>query len=190
MEIYNVEEAQIHAPHLMKQIDEGVLFLHPTDTIYGIGCDATNKEAVEHIRKVKQRPKMPMSVIAPSINWIRENCVITEEAEKYLEDLPGPVTLILRLKNKDAVAKNVVPGLDALGVRMPAHWISQVVSVYGRPIISTSANVSGKEFMTDVENLDPEIQKGITFCMYEGEKKGRPSNIIHLENDDVKVRER
>ena len=190
MEVVNVEEAQMKAPHLMKMIDEGVLFIHPTDTIYGIGCDATKPEAVEHVRKLKQRPKMPLSVIAPSKKWIIQNCEVNDEAMKYIEELPGPVTLILKLKNKKAVAKNVIPGLTAIGIRMPDHWITQFVSVYGNPIVSTSANVTGKEFMTSVDDLDIGIQKGMAFCLYEGEKKGRPSKIIHLEGAEVKVRKR
>lgn len=190
MEVINIEEAQMKAPHLMKTIDEGALFIHPTDTIYGIGCDATKKEAVDHVRKLKQRPKMPLSIIVPSKKWIVENCQVNDEVMKYVEELPGPVTLILKLKNKNSVAKNVIPGLDAIGIRMPNHWITDFVSVYGNPIISTSANITGKEFMTDIENLDSEIKKGITFCMYEGEKKGRPSKIINLESGNVKVKER
>ncbi|MEA3430773.1 MAG: L-threonylcarbamoyladenylate synthase [Nanoarchaeota archaeon] len=190
MEVINVDEAQMRAPHLMKIIDEGALFIYPTDTIYGIGCDATKQDAVDHVRKLKNRPKMPLSIIVPSKKWIIENCEVTDEAIKYIEELPGPVTLILKLKNKNAVAKNVIPGLDAIGVRMPKHWITEFVSVYGNPIITTSANITGQEFMTDLDNLDVNLQKGMTFCLFEGEKKGTPSNIIHLEGDKVKVRER
>lgn len=174
----------------MKKIDQGELFIYPTDTIYGIGCDATKEEAVEHVRKLKQRPDMPLSVIAPSKDWIFENCVVPEEGVKYIEELPGPVTLVLKLKNNKAIAKNVIPGLDAIGVRIPNHWISQFVAVYGNPIITTSANVTGSEFMTHIENLDVEIRKGISFCMYEGEKKGRPSKIVHLEGKGITIKER
>ncbi|MBW3002950.1 L-threonylcarbamoyladenylate synthase [Candidatus Woesearchaeota archaeon] len=190
MEIINVEEAQMKAPHLMKMIDEGVLFIHPTDTIYGIGCDATKPEAVDHVRKLKQRAKMPLSIIAPSKKWIFDNCDVPEDGKKYVNDLPGPVTLIVKLKNKKAVAKNVIHGLDAIGIRIPDHWISEFVSVYGNPLVSTSANVTGKEFMTSIDDLDVDIKKGMSFCLYEGEKKGRPSKIIHLEGETVKVRER
>jgi len=190
MEVINVEEAQMRAPQLMKLIEEGSLFIYPTDTIYGIGCDATIKEAVDHIRKLKERPKMPMSIIAPSKRWIVENCILTEEAEQYIDDLPGPVTLILKLKKKSALAANVAPGLDAIGVRMPNHWITSFVSAYGNPIVTTSANVAGKEFMTSLDDLSPDIRKGISFCMYEGEKKGKPSKIVHLEGETTVVHER
>ncbi|MBW3015390.1 threonylcarbamoyl-AMP synthase [Candidatus Woesearchaeota archaeon] len=190
MEVVEKDEAEMKAPHLMKDIDDGFLFIHPTDTIYGIGCNALNKEAVDHVRKLKKRPKLPLSIIAPGKEWILKNCEVSDEAMKYIDELPGPVTLILKLKNRESVAPNVVPGLDAIGIRIPEHWISDFVKAYGMPIVSTSANVTGKEFMTSVDNLDPEIRKGIHFCLNEGPKHGRPSKIIHLEDEEVRIRER
>ena len=73
------------------------IFIYPTDTIYGIGCNAEESKLVEKIREIKNRDKKPFSIIAPSIKWILENCETTEkEISKYL---PGPYTLILKKKN-------------------------------------------------------------------------------------------
>ena len=69
--------------HQMK-IEEGSIFIHPTDTIYGIGCDATNKEAVRKIRDIKQS-KQPFSVIAPGKQWILDNCIVHEHAKEFLD---------------------------------------------------------------------------------------------------------
>ena len=75
------------------------LFIYPTDTIYGVGCDALNGVLVDRIRDLKGRYDLPFSVIAPSKEWIREQCVIDERAQEWLDKLPGPYTLILKMKN-------------------------------------------------------------------------------------------
>lgn len=174
----------------MKRILDGAVFIHPTDTIYGIGCDATNDAAVKKIREAKQRVSMPFSVIAPSKGWIYENCEVSEEAESWLDKLPGPYTLIFRLKNKSAVAASVVSGSENLGVRMPRHWILDVVKELGFPVVSTSANITGQPYMTSVDELDSSIRQKVDFAIFEGEKDGRPSTIVKLFEKGVEVVER
>jgi L-threonylcarbamoyladenylate synthase len=180
METLTKSEVQLRAEEIIERIHEGELFIHPTDTIYGLGCNALDETAVKKIRNLKERKDAPFSVWAPSKEWIEENCDVTDEARKWLDELPGPHTLVLKLKNKKAIAKSVRLGNDTVGVRLPHHWFHVVVRHSGVPIVTTSANRSGKMFMTSVENLDSEIKNGVRFCVYEGEKKGRPSNIIHI----------
>ena len=99
--------------------------------------------------------------------------------------------MILKVKKgKKPVANNVAPGLDSVGVRIPRHWISDLVRIMGRPIITTSANIVGEEFMTSLDNLDPRIRNQVDYIIYEGEIKGRPSTIVHLEKEEVLIKER
>lgn len=168
--------------------EENIAFIYPTDTIYGIGCSALNKEAVEMIRKIKRRENSPFSVIAPSKEWIAENCRLNENAKEWLKKLPGPYTLVLKTK-EECVAKNVAPGLKTLGVRIPDHWFSGFAKEMNIPIISTSANISGNDFMTSLEDLDDDIKSKVDFIVYEGVKEGKPSRIIDLTGK-VKVIER
>ena len=188
MKIITKAEVQLKFEELFHKVKEGQVFIHPTDTIYGISCNATNKESVQKVRELKERPESPFSVWAPSIKWIEKNCVIDKEAQKWLKELPGPYTLILKLKKKDAVAKNVIPKRDCLGVRIPNHWFSQIVEALGFPIITTSANKAGQPFMTSLDNLNSEMKMKVDFIVYEGEKKARPSKIIDLVKGDVKER--
>lgn len=190
MQIVAKEELRFRKEELMDKIADGEVFIYPTDTIYGLGCDARNDKAVEKIREIKERHETPFSIIAPGIDWIRKNCEITEEAEEYLKQLPGPVTLILKLKNKDCVSEKVNPKGDSLGVRIPHHWISAMVEALGFPIVTTSVNRTDKPFMTDFENLDIEIKSHVSFGIDEGPRQGRPSKIIHLEADETTIRER
>ncbi len=184
------EELQYEGHIFAKEMDDGHVFIHPTDTIYGLGCDATSDKAVEKLREIKQMPTKPISVIAPSKEWIIKNCEVNSEAQEWIDKLPGPYTLILKLKNNNCVSKLVNHELNSLGVRIPNHWFSGFVQSYGKPICTTSANITGKSFMTTQEDIDPDIEKSVHFCIYEGEKKGSASNIIHLEGNIVNIKKR
>jgi len=188
MKILTKDEINVNKEVILEVMENGAVFIHPTDTIYGIGCNANEEEFVNQVRAIKGRAEAPFSVIAPSKDWIRRNCFVSEEAEKWLEKLPGPYTLIL--KAKDSVAKNVAPGMETLGVRIPDHWFSKIVEELGLPVVTTSANRSGGDFMTSLDNLDDEIKPKIEFIIYEDEKHGRPSKIVDLTGEEVKVKER
>ena len=188
MKVLTKNELKLRHSEFLNKIRKGALFVHPTDTIYGISCDATNEESVKKIREVKGRMTNPFSIWVPSIEWIRKNCQVNKNAEEWLEKLPGQYTLILKLKNKDVVAKEVIPGIDAIGVRLPDHWFSAIVRDLNKPIITTSANKAGEPFMTSLENLDEEIKGKVQFIIYEGEKKSRPSKIIDLTKGTIKER--
>ncbi len=181
MATVNKDEYHVNKSRILGQIKEGAVFIHPTDTIYGIGCDATNEAAVEKVRDAKQRKDLPFNVIAPSREWVRANCEVDAEAEEWLAKLPGPYTIILKLKETSNVAKNVNPSGDGtIGIRRPDHWISEMTNDLNKPIVTTSANITGKNFMTSMDNLDDNVKKKMNLIIYEGEKKGRPSTIVDL----------
>ncbi len=190
MRIITKEEFKMELTKHLSLISDGAIFIYPTDTIYGIGCNATDGKAVSKIRDAKKRPEAPFSVIAPSKEWIEENCAVTKEAKEWVDNLPGPYTLILKLKNKKAVAKDVIPDTDVLGVRIPNHWFSGVVKMLDLPIITTSVNEAGKRFITSLDEIEPRIAQFVDFAIDEGEIKGKPSNVINLAEGKAKVRER
>ena len=179
MRVLDLEDLKVERREIIESIVDGSIFIHPTDTIYGIGCNAEISGSVKKIRQLKGRAISPFSVIAPSLDWIRENCVIAKQAEEWLGKLPGPYTLILKLK-KNCVAKEVNLSLKTLGIRIPNHWIRNVVSEANVPIVTTSVNRSNEDYMTSLEDLDPAIKGGIDFILYEGEKEGKPSKIVDL----------
>lgn len=171
-------------------IKKGAVFVYPTDTIYGIGCNAQVSSSVRKIRDLKGRPTSPFSIIAPSTMWIRQNCVITKGAEKWLAKLPGPYTLILPLKDKSCVAKEVTGGQPTLGVRIPDHWISKLVATLGVPIVTTSVNKTGMQYMTSLEDMDNRIKVNVDFIVDEGSKKGKPSTIVQLIQEKTIITKR
>ena len=188
----------VHKHHFLKnkkqylaEIKKGRAFIYPTDTIYGIGCDATNQKAVQHVHMLKQRENKPFSVIAPSKQWILKNCVITKAAKKWMKKLPGKYTFILHLKNRKAMAKAVHLGDYTIGVRMPKHWFAKVVADYGKPIVTTSVNISGEPYMKTAQDVQERIKKHIAFLLYEGPKHAHPSTIVDfVAHESGKVRKR
>ena len=179
MRILNFEELNLEKQSIVDLMINGAVFIHTTDTIYGIGCNAQSPSAVKKVRQLKARATNPFSVIAPSLDWIQENCIVTKEGEEWLEKLPGPYTLIFKLKN-NCVAKEVNAGLKTLGIRIPRHWIRKIVAEADVPVVTTSVNRSNEDYMTSLEDLDASIKGGIDFILYEGKKEGKPSKIIDL----------
>lgn len=191
MQVLTKEEFRIRKNEIMSKIEQGSIFIHPTDTIYGVGCNALDSKSVKKIREIKERYTRPFSVIAPGKRWIYNNCNTKEKKTSgWIEKLPGPYTLILKLKNKDSITPNVNTDLDTLGVRIPNHWFTGAVIELGLPIVTTSANITGGDFMTSIDNLDPKIKHKISFIIYEGEKKGNPSKIIDLTRKKIEILKR
>jgi L-threonylcarbamoyladenylate synthase len=183
-------EAELQKDMIIEKIDHGAIFVHPTDTIYGLGCDATNFEAVKKIREMKEENKRPFSVIVPNKTWIRENCEVNKKIIEWITKLPGPYTLILKLKNKNAIAENVNLQMDTIAIRIPNHWFSTICEHFGKPIITTAANKIGSNFMTSLETLDTKLKGKINFIIYEGEKQGKPSDIIDLTKETESIKKR
>lgn len=159
---------------------KGGIFIYPTDTIYGIGCDATLGDAVMRIREIKKRDEKPFSVVVPSIEWVRKNCFVDSLVEKWLKKLPGAYTLVLELKNKDAIHSSVNGGRDILGVRIPDNWFAEIVKEFGKPFVTTSVNLSGEKNMEKLEDLDNSIKSKVDYIIYEGPLEGRASSVVKL----------
>jgi L-threonylcarbamoyladenylate synthase len=184
----NMDEYNIHKNTILNEL-RNTIFIYPTDTIYGIGCNATDEKLVSKIRNIK-KSNQPFSVIVPNKEWIYHNCVVSQEAEEWIRKLPGPYTLILKLKNRKAVAKNAHNSNGTgptIGIRMPNHWFLGVVSQLKFPIITTSANITGHNFMTSLDDLDSNIRNTVDYVFYEGQKQGVPSTIINLSGEKVSI---
>lgn len=194
MEILTKTELSKRFDEIVNKIKNGAIFIHPTDTIYGIGCNALDNTAVRKVRALKHQFHQPFSIWIPSLAWVEEHCEVTAEARKWLLQLPGPYTLILKLRANGALAEAVTlhskPSKHSnyIGLRYPNHWFRKVVEKAEIPIITTSANKTSQPFMTRLEDLDAEIAGDVEFMIYEGEKKARPSKIINVVEGTVKER--
>lgn len=159
---------------LISSIINGKIFIYPTDTIYGLGCNAYNQESVEKIKSMKLRDKdRPLSVIAPSIEWIEKNLIVDCALDKYL---PGPYTILLKKKDPDFL--NHVSSNEFIGVRVPDHEFTGLIKKAGVPFITTSVNLSGDPPIKKISEIDLELLGNIDHVIDVGELNARPSTLV------------
>ena len=163
----------------VEMLKNGDILVYPTDTIYGIGCDATNSKLVRKIRELKKRENKPFSVIAPSKKWIYDNCVLTGEGRSWMKKLPGPYTLVLKMKKK-CVSEEVAK--EKIGVRIPANEFTKKVRSFGKPFVTTSVNISGEPSLKNPNKLKNSISKGVDYLVDAGTIQGKPSIVVDLSS--------
>jgi L-threonylcarbamoyladenylate synthase len=167
-------------------VKSGQLFIYPTDTLYGIGCDATNEKAVEKIYALKGREaRKPLSVIVANLQMLKEYCHVDGNQLHVLTRLlPGPYTFLLKSKKKIPACNE-----EKIGIRMPENYFALAVCKNaGVPVVSTSANVSGKEDAAEIGEVDAKIAKSgaIPLAIDGGRcKYAQASTVIDLV--DMKV---
>lgn len=173
-------------------LKRGGLILYPTDTVWGIGCDATNAEAVARIYALKQSENKHAMLVL---------CHSAEQVVRYVNRAPGiafevmemassPLTLIL--PGAAGVAANLIPEEGTLGVRVPDHEFCQaLLRRLGRPVVSTSANISGEKSPKTLPEIAREIVEGVDYVVnprFQGRPTGKPSSIIAFgEGGEVRV---
>ena len=170
----------------------GGVILYPTDTVWGLGCDATNAEAVAKIYRLKQSDNKKSMLVL---------CASTDMVVRYVDRAPGiafevmelatkPLTLIL--PGAVGVAPNLVPDEGTLGVRVPDHeFCRQLLRAFGRPVVSTSANISGHEAPAGLQEVARELVEGVDFVVnprFEGRPTRKASSIIAFgEGGEVRI---
>lgn len=170
----------------------GGVILYPTDTVWGLGCDAANAEAVDKIYRLKQSDNKKSMLVL---------CASADMVVRYVDRAPGiafevmelatkPLTLIL--PGAVGVAPNLIPDEGTLGVRVPDHeFCRQLLRAFGRPVVSTSANISGHEAPVGLHEVARELVEGVDFVVnprFEGKPTRRASSIIAFgEGGEVKI---
>ncbi len=172
-------------PVLQKQVitemKRGAIFVYPTDTIYGIGCNANKSDAVSKIRRAKGSVA-PFSVIAPSKDWVEKNFRVKYPRE--MDRLPGPYTMVLRKKKQ--VFLFWVGTRANIGVRMPDHPFEKLVKKAGIPFVSTSVNKTGGRYIKNVKEITEDMRIFIDYIIDDGTHDGPPSRIFDLTGDRPK----
>ena len=182
MQIIKLEDVIHEKKKIISWIKEGRIFVYPTDTVYGIGCNALNVKSVLRIRMIKGT-QHPFSVIAPSRKWIEENFEI--RFPEYVDMLPGKITLILKQKNR--VIPHEVSKSENVGVRIPAHPFTGIIQESGVPFVTTSANISGEKTITEISELPERIREGIDVAVDGGKLGLKASKIIDLTGEEPRV---
>lgn len=186
MDVYYKKDVERCSDEIIDRIKKGDVFIYPTDTIYGIGCDARNMEAVLRIREIKQRFNKPFSVIVPDKQWIKDYCYLDKKSEFWLKKLPGPYTFILKMKDNGVVCDGVALD-DKLGVRIPDVDLMSVFNRLDFPIITTSVNVVSYEPLKDPMELSVLLKEKIDFVINKGAMRGVASTIIDLSGEKPNI---
>jgi len=149
-------------------IREGRLVAFPTETVYGLGADATDDKAVARIFEAKGRPRFnPLIVHVASLQVAEKHAVFTDEARKLAAAFwPGGLTLVLPRRAETPLSLLVSAGLDTVALRVPAHQIAQaLLRAAERPVAAPSANRSGRVSPTRAEHVMAELGAAETLAM-------------------------
>lgn len=166
---------------------QGGIILYPTDTIWGIGCDAANSQAIKRIYEIKNRPVEKSMLILVSD---------TKMIGRYFKELPDvlfdleentdkPLTYVL--DQPINVDKSLLHSDGTLGVRIPRHdFCRQLIHKFGKAIVSTSANYSGEPSPIFFRDIHPDMVKAVDYCVEPSLEKGatgKPSSIIKIKTN-------
>lgn len=166
----------------------GGIILYPTDTVWGIGCDSTNAEAVAKIYALKRSEnKKAMIVLCNSLDmvvrYIKRPLTV---AMDLMEVADSPLTVIM--PGAAGVAQNLIPDEGSLAVRVANHdFCLALTRRLGRPVVSTSANISGEQTPANFGDISREIIDGVDMVIdprFEGKPTRQPSSIIHFNGDE------
>lgn len=178
----SAEKIKQAVDHLRK----GDTLLYPTDTIWGLGCDATNEAAVTKLLSLKQRAENKSLIalvhsVAFLERYVRD---IPEVCYELIDNSVHPLTIIF--EKPVQIAANALAEDGSMGFRVTSDPLCQrLIQQFNKPIISTSANFSGEPSPTCFDDVSPQIKSGVDFILDERtkEKMTTPSTIIKINND-------
>ena len=182
----NNTELQREADEAVRVMKAGGIILYPTDTVWGLGCDATNAEAVERIYQLKRSENKKSMLVL---------CASADMVVRYVNKAPGIAFEVMELATSPLTA--ILPGAAGerrgpLGVRIPDHeFCRRILRGLGRPVVSTSANISGEATPSGLAEVSREIIDGVDFVVnprFEGKPTKKASSIIAFgEGGEVKI---
>ena len=170
-------------------LKNGGLILYPTDTIWGIGCNALNSSAVEKIYKLKKRPDEKAMIILVSDEeqlgkFIRN---IPSAISEYLKKATKPTTVIY--KDPAGLPANLISKEGTIAIRIVQdEFCKKLIESLGSPIVSTSANISGEPSPQNFSQINPEIKNGVDFIVQHRQNDfttAAPSSIIKFKDEGI-----
>lgn len=178
----DLEELKKHA----KLLSEGKTVIFPTETVYGLGANALDEDAVKKIYEAKGRPSdNPLIVHIHEKEQVHELAKDVNDNAKIVMDRfwPGPITIILN--KKDIVPKTTSGGLDTVAIRMPSHEIAkEIIKLSGVPIAAPSANISGRPSPTKAQHVKDEMEGRVSGIVLGGDSNfGLESTVLDLTSE-------
>lgn len=189
----DVSEKQINL--ITDYFQAGKIVVYPTDTVYGLGCLAIDKEAIDKIFEIKNREKSKsLLILAGSLAILKKYCCLDREQEKYLKKIRAgkrPISVIL--KKKKNLPQELTGGGETVAIRWPdlpkGNFLIKILNRVNQPIVSTSLNISGEKILGRVDGLDHYFQKAKPDLVVDaGVVKNKPSRLIDIKDlDNIKI---
>tara|TARA_B100001057_G_C22865507_1_gene956322 strand:+ start:424 stop:996 length:573 start_codon:yes stop_codon:yes gene_type:complete len=172
----------------IKVLNSGGIILYPTDTIWGIGCDATNSMAIKKIFKIKNRKTNKSFIcLMKDLKMLRKYISSIPKKAELLINNTNPTTIIY--KNPKIIPKILVTKESTLAIRIPNHeFCNQLIDYLGKPIVSTSANISGNETPLCFSEIKKSILEGVDHVVnLQKEKTTSVASTIYKIEDNGKL---
>jgi L-threonylcarbamoyladenylate synthase len=164
---------------------EGGLVVYPTETVYGLGADALDSDAVARVFEVKKRAReKPMSLAVSTVADAFEHTNPTEREKRFMHEfLPGPVTVLVEAREE--IPKILTAGRSRVGVRVPDQPVARELLERSGPLTSTSANVSGQSSARRVEEIDESVRAACGAVLDDGECPGTESTVVDVSSETI-----
>jgi L-threonylcarbamoyladenylate synthase len=166
-------------------IRHGQLVVYPTETVYGLGANALDADAVERVYAAKNRNReKPVSMAVPDLETATEYTQPTERERAFIERfLPGPVTVVV--ERTGMVPDVLTAGRNRVGIRIPDHDLARSMLESASPVTATSANVSGNPSAQSVAGVDQRVREYATVVLDGGETPGGGSTVVDVTHDEI-----
>lgn len=168
----------------LKTLAEGGVILYPTDTIWGIGCDATNSKAIEKVFGIKKRAESKSLIILVDSEQMLAHYVsqVPDIVHDLIEQYDRPLTIIY--PSAQNLPRNLVAPDGSIAIRVVRHpFCQQLISRFGKPITSTSANISGMASPASFQSISAEVLQSVDYTVFydrENPRAAIPSTIIRI----------
>jgi len=155
------KQENLNIQEIINFLEEGKTLVYPTETVYGLGCDATNQEAVDKIFTIKKRQQeksvlMIVADLAMMLKYIEWTPKLQELSDKYW---PGPLTIVAPIKFRNNLAQGVIAKDNTVAFRVTDHPLAHELSKQlGKPIVSTSANITQMSNPYEIEDILKNIE--------------------------------
>jgi len=161
-------------------IDAGKLVVYPTETVYGLGADALDPQAVGEVYAAKGRPRdNPLSLATPSVSTALEYVTADDWEVSFMRQfLPGPVTVVC--EKRPVVPDELTAGRDRVGIRVPDHDVARQLLERTHPITATSANLTGHPSVRHPRDLDEALRDRAAVVIDAGEAPGTESTVVDV----------
>jgi L-threonylcarbamoyladenylate synthase len=174
---------------IVKLLSQGKIILYPTDTVYGLGCDATSFDAVKKIYQIKNREESKSLIILVNGTEMLKNYVenIPNIILEFLKSTTKPTTVIYN--NPKNLAKNVIANNGTVAVRIvDKGFVNELLNQFNKPIVSTSANISGEPTPKNFKSISKKIKENVDFVVSlpsQINNEAKPSQIIKFVDGKI-----